>query len=79
MLFAVAAAKFAGIASLLILGWIVWRMVRGRGQDAAPAPEAAGPRPDPAGKLLMRGFTLMLILGVGSAFAISFGEVAQAL
>jgi hypothetical protein len=84
MLFAVTLAKVAGIATLLILGWIVIQAMRSRVEeveekDVGQAEPAAGPKPDRMGRLLMRGFTAMLIIGVGSAFAISFGEVLQAL
>lgn len=78
MLVAVFIAKLAGVLTLLILGWLVFRIVRG-GEPEGSAASSAGPRPDPMGRAIMRGFTLMLVIGVASAFAISIGEMVQAL
>ncbi len=78
MLAAVLIAKLAGILTLLILAWLVFRVVRG-GEPEQPAAAPVGPQPDPMGRTIMRGFTLMLVIGVASAFAISIGEMVQAL
>lgn len=75
MLCAVTLVKVAGILSLLILGWVAVTAARAR-REAEPG---EGPKRDRLGETLLRGFTLMLALGVGSVFAISFGEVLQAL
>lgn len=77
MLAAVAVAKIAGIATLLILVWFVVKIVRGG--PPAPSAPAEGPVPDPIGAMILRGFTWMLIIGVGAAFAISAVEVLDAL
>jgi len=77
MLAAVAVAKIAGIATLLILAWFVIKIVRGAPAD--PSAPAEGPVPDRIGEAILRGFTWMLIIGVGAAFAISLGEVLEAL
>ena len=77
MLAAVAVAKIAGIATLLILAWFVVKI--GRGGPPAPSAPAEGPVPDPIGAMILRGFTWMLIIGVGAAFAISAVEVLDAL
>ncbi|MDF2233191.1 hypothetical protein P2H44_11570 [Albimonas sp. CAU 1670] len=77
MLAAVAIAKIAGISTLLILAWFVVKIVRSAPSE--PAPEAEGPVADPIGAMILRGFTWMLMIGVAAAFAISFGEVLDAL
>ena len=77
MLAAVAVAKIAGISTLLILAWFVVKIVRGAPAD--PSAPAEGPAPAPIGEMILRGFTWMLIIGVGAAFAISAVEVLDAL
>ncbi|MAS44450.1 MAG: hypothetical protein CML46_10975 [Rhodobacteraceae bacterium] len=77
MLAAVAVAKIAGISTLLILAWFVVKIVRGAPAD--PSAPAEGPAPAPIGEMILRGFTWMLMIGVAAAFAISFGEVLDAL
>ncbi|MDF2233395.1 hypothetical protein P2H44_12600 [Albimonas sp. CAU 1670] len=74
MLAAVAVAKIAGIATLLILAWFVVKIVRG-----GPSAPAEGTAADPIGEMILRGFTWMLMIGVAAAFAISIGEVIDAL
>ncbi len=74
MLAAVTLVKIAGILSLLIVGWVAWRAVRGRIQ----APEGE-PRPDTLGPVMLKALTAMLMLGVGSVMAISVAEIVQAL
>ena len=77
MLAAVAIAKIAGISTLLILVWFVMKIVRSAPSE--PAPSAEGPVADPIGEMILRGFTWMLMIGVAAAFAISVGEVLDAL
>ncbi len=74
---AVAVAKAAGILTLLTLATIVIRIVRSDPDEQVDAVEHGGP--DLVGRSIMRGFTLMLIVGVSSAFAISIGVIVQAL
>ena len=50
-----------------------------RGAPADPSAPAEGPAPAPIGEMILRGFTWMLMIGVAAAFAISFGEVLDAL
>lgn len=65
----VAIVKIAGIATLVILGWLAWSF---RGEDGREAP-ADGPsdEKDPQGARVMRAFTAMLILGALAMLAIS--------
>ncbi|WP_339947469.1 hypothetical protein [uncultured Albimonas sp.] len=77
MLAAVFLAKIAGLATLLILAWFVVKIVRGGPAD--PAAPDEGSVSDPIGATILRGFTWMLTIGVGAAFAISFVEVLDAL
>ncbi len=74
MLAAVFLIKIAGIVSLLLVGWLAWQAARGR----TGAPEGETPR-DLLGPAVLKGLTVMLMIGVGSVMAISVAEIVQAI